>query len=299
MLLWRRRRATLQVLLVHRPRYNDWAWPKGKLDPGEGWMQAAVRETLEETGLRGRVGIPLPDSSYPLRGGGLKQVKYWAGRPIGGSGILENEIDDVAWLPVDRAHDRLSYVRDSVQLQAVVDADRKGMLDTWPLLIVRHADAIGRSDWTDDDADRPLSPAGKRRAGEIVPLLAAYAATRVLSSPSARCADTIAPYAASAGITPNLKEGLSEEGFTGDPRKVVRRLAKVFETAEPAAVCSHRPLLPTMLLQLAGHALPGSLPATTLQALAGSGLSKGEVVACQVAGTGDAARIVSVERHRP
>ncbi|GAB3582022.1 NUDIX hydrolase [Calidifontibacter terrae] len=299
MVLWRRQRSTLQVLLVHRPKYNDWAWPKGKLDPGEDWMQAAVREVTEETGLRGRVGIPLPDSSYPLRNGDLKQVKYWAGRPVGGSGVLENEIDQVAWLSAGEAHERLSYVRDSVQLQAVLDADRQGLLDTWPLLIVRHADAVARSEWDCDDRTRPLSQAGATRAEEVAGLLAAYAPTRLITSPAVRCTDTIGPYAAAAGIAPSLKFAISEEGFAQDPRKVVRRMAKVFEAAEPTVLCSHRPLLPTMLLQAAGHAVPGSLSATTLQGLAASGLEKGEVIACQVAGIGDSARIVSIERHRP
>ncbi len=299
MVLWRRQRSALEVLLVHRPKYNDWAWPKGKLDPGEGWMEAALRETMEETGLRGQVGIPLPDSSYPLRNGDLKQVKYWAGRAIGGSGRLENEIDEVAWLPVDRAHDRLSYVRDSVQLQAIVDADRRGLLDTWPLLVVRHADAVGRSEWAGEDPQRPLSTSGTARAAAIAPLLSAYAVTRVISSPSLRCVDTVEPYLQRSHLTASLKGGLSEEGFADDPRKVVRRMSKVFADGEPTALCSHRPLLPTMLLQLAGHAVPGSLAATTLQGLAAGGLDKGEIVACQVAGVGDTARIVSVERHRP
>lgn len=299
MVLWRRQRAALHVLLVHRAKYDDWSWPKGKLDPGETWVQAAVREVSEETGLRGRVGVPLPDSSYPLRSGELKHVKYWAGEAIDGHGLLEHEIDEVAWLPVDKAHAKLSYTRDSIQLQAVVEADRRFGLATWPLVVVRHADALGREGWEGEDPERPLSSAGRRRAQDLVGLLEAYAPTRIVSSASVRCADTVAPYVESAGLDPVFKRGLSEEGFADDPRKVVRHMAKAFTRAEPVAFCTHRPVLPTMLMQLAAHSTPGSLAATTLRSLAETGLDKGEALVCQVAGEGDLARVVSVERHRP
>ena len=63
---WRIRRGELQVALIHRPRYRDWSWPKGKVDPGEDWPVTAVRETREETGLQARLGIPLPDATYTV-----------------------------------------------------------------------------------------------------------------------------------------------------------------------------------------------------------------------------------------
>ena len=299
LVLWRRQRSALQVLLVHRAKYDDWSWPKGKLDPGESWVQAAVREVLEETGLRGRVGVPLPDASYPLRSGELKHVKYWAGEAIEGDGALVNEIDDVAWLPVDKAHARLSYTRDSIQLQAVVEADRRFGLATWPLVVVRHADALARDGWEGDDPERPLSVEGKERAEDLVPLLEAYAPTRIVSSASVRCADTVAPYVESAGLDPVFKNGLSEEGFAADPRRVIKHVARAFSRAQPVAFCTHRPVLPTMLMQLAAHSTPDSLAASTLRGLAESGIDKGEALVCHVAGEGDLARVVSVERHRP
>ena len=84
---WRRRRGRLQVAVVHRPKYDDWSWPKGKLDPGEEWQVAAVREVWEETGLRVRLGIPLPDSEYQVAGAShRKRVRYWAAEITGGSG---------------------------------------------------------------------------------------------------------------------------------------------------------------------------------------------------------------------
>ncbi|NKY07909.1 NUDIX domain-containing protein, partial [Cellulomonas hominis] len=84
-LVWRVRQGRLQVVLVHRPRYKDWSWPKGKLEPGEHVVTAAVREVEEEAGLDVVLGRPLPGLEYPLADGRFKRVHYWsaqvAGRP--------------------------------------------------------------------------------------------------------------------------------------------------------------------------------------------------------------------------
>ena len=102
-----------QVLLVHRPRYDDWSFPKGKLDPGEHAAVAAVREVAEETGLRVRLGPPLSPQRYEVSGGRTKHVSYWIGRAVGGDDVSayrpNDEIDAVEWVPVEEAADRLSY----------------------------------------------------------------------------------------------------------------------------------------------------------------------------------------------
>ena len=109
---WRHRAGALEVALVHRPKYDDWSWTKGKLDADELWQVAAVRETLEETGLHVRLGMPLPPTAYRVldRTGhpATKQVRYWAATVVGGVGSLENEIDEVVWLDVAGTHDRLA-----------------------------------------------------------------------------------------------------------------------------------------------------------------------------------------------
>ncbi len=149
---WRRRDGRLEVALVHRPKYDDWSWAKGKLDPGEQPSVAAARETFEETGLRRAArharsrSRSTPSSTRPAP---RRRSSCTTGRPIvtGGSGKLLHEIDEVVWVDVRTANDRLDYARDREQLLALVRAERAGELDTWPLALVRHAKATPRSKW--------------------------------------------------------------------------------------------------------------------------------------------------------
>ncbi|MBM6401532.1 NUDIX hydrolase [Phycicoccus sonneratiae] len=302
---WRVRDHALEVALVHRPRYDDWSWAKGKLDPGEDWASAAARETHEETGLRVRLGVPLPEARYTLldRDGkpGDKVVRYWAATVVGGDGRLVNEIDDVEWLDPRVAHDRLDYARDREQLRALVRHHQAGTLDTWPLVLVRHAHAVARGAWDGElDTLRPLDREGRARAAALVDVLGAYVPERVVSSPSLRCVDTVVPFAAGAGMKVRTRNGLSEEGFADDPSKAVRRLQKVVAAGRPTVLCSHGPVLPALLEvvhALAGDADPGDL--ARLEAAARERLVKGEALVCHVAGAGPSARVVAVERHLP
>lgn len=302
---WRVRDHSLEVALVHRPRYDDWSWAKGKLDPGEEWAPAAVRETHEETGLQVRLGVPLPEARYTLldKDGrpGDKVVRYWAATVTGGDGRLVNEIDDVAWLDPRVAHDRLDYARDRDQLRALVRHHQGGTLDTWPLVLVRHARAVARGAWDgSDDTQRPLDRVGTARAGVLAAVLGAYAPERVLSSPSVRCLDTVEPYATEHRLRVRERNGLSEEGFALDPSKAVRRLQKVVAAGRPSALCSHGPVLPALLEVLhglAGDAEAGSV--ALLEAASDERLAKGEALVCHVAGAGPTARVVAVERHLP
>jgi 8-oxo-(d)GTP phosphatase len=293
------------VALVHRPKYDDWSWAKGKLDPGEPWPVAATRETQEETGLQVRLGIPLPPASYIVldRTGQptTKQVRYWAAAVAGGSGELVHEIDEVRWLDVSAAHDRLDYARDRDQLRAVVRADAQGRLATWPLAVVRHAKAKPRGSWKRPDQARPLDARGQSRAQAIVPLLAAYGVRRLVSSSARRCADTLRPYAASAGLPLRLKDGLSEEGFAADAQRSSHHLLRLLERGAPAAVCTHGPVLPSLLEALRARVDEDADGATgafvDLTPPEDEPMAKGEVLVCHLVGTGDAARVVAVERY--
>jgi 8-oxo-dGTP diphosphatase len=98
-----------EVLVVHRPRYDDWSLPKGKLDEGEDFEQAALREVEEETGLRCRIDRQLGDTSYRDRKDRAKVVRYFEMRPEGGEFSPNDEVDELRWLAPAEALDLLSY----------------------------------------------------------------------------------------------------------------------------------------------------------------------------------------------
>ena len=123
--VWRRRPdGMVEVVLVHRPRYDDWSLPKGKLDPGESDEQAALREVQEETTLQARLGPELPSTTYLDRSGKHKRVRYWAMTVVDGTPSACNEVDAAVWVPVGEAAERLTYRRDVEILAA-----RPGVID--------------------------------------------------------------------------------------------------------------------------------------------------------------------------
>lgn len=111
--------ASVEVLVVHRPRYDDWTLPKGKLDPGESLVECARREVEEETGLVCEIGPELTDVTYVDHQGRTKLVRYWAMTVASGSFAPNDEVDEVRWLAVDDARRILSYSHDGVVLDAL------------------------------------------------------------------------------------------------------------------------------------------------------------------------------------
>ena len=232
-----------QVLLVHRPAYDDWAFPKGKLDRNELAPLAAVREVQEETGIRVRLGAPLTSQSYP-NGARTKVVDYWVGRVVGDpdvSGYLVNsEIDEVDWVPVEKAEKRLSYRRDRETLREALATGKK----TRALIVLRHGKARSRKAWRKPDRTRPLLVAGTAQARAAVPVLAAYGVTRIVTSSSVRCAETVAPYAEHAGLPVTRDDRLSEEDATDTAvRDIVDEL---LHSDQDALLCTHRPVVPAV-----------------------------------------------------
>ena len=162
--------------------------------------------------------------------------------------------------------------------------------------MVRHAKSVPRSRWKHSDQQRPLNEVGSARADALVPVLAAYGVRQLVSSPSARCAATVEPYSRSACARLRLREGLSEEGFEDDPASAVAVITTVLDKGVATAVCSHRPVLPTLLGALADRASDDAV-AQALRESAGPGLVKGEVLVAHVSGRGPDAVVVAVERH--
>jgi 8-oxo-dGTP diphosphatase len=233
-----------EVLLVHRPKYDDWSFPKGKLDPGEHVSTCAVREVAEETGLDVRLGPPLATQAYQVRNGSVrpKIVNYWVARVVGGDDVStyrpNAEIDAVAWVPLDKAARTLTYERDRETLAEAVAVRKK----SHPLVVLRHGKAVNRKSWKGDDRKRPLAKAGELQAEQVVPVLGAYGVQRVVSSSSKRCWTTVSPYADVADLYVEVTADLSEEDAT--PKKVETIVHEVLQRPEPVVLCTHRPVLP-------------------------------------------------------
>ncbi|WP_354641794.1 NUDIX hydrolase [Kitasatospora camelliae] len=119
------RRKKPRIALIHRPKYDDWSLPKGKLDPGEGWRAAALREVHEETGMRCALGPELPVQHYRAQGR-PKEVRYWAAVPTGGAFTPNREVDRLEWLPPRKAKERLTHPRDRILVDALLELLGRG-----------------------------------------------------------------------------------------------------------------------------------------------------------------------------
>jgi 8-oxo-dGTP diphosphatase len=243
-LLWRPSQGGvgIEVALVHRPKYDDWSIPKGKLNSGEHPIVGAVREVLEETGFHGTPGRPLEEIRY-LKDGTPKRVRFWAMRVAGGEFVPNDEVDQMMWLPPREAQKHLAPGRD----RGVVVGVDLASVSTWPCVMARHGSAGERSTWAGDDRERPLDALGEEQAEALIPLLTAYDIRRVLSADVMRCLETIGPYAGAARLTVESEPLLSETGFASQPENAVERLIELLRTQLPSVVCSQGKTIPGLV----------------------------------------------------
>jgi 8-oxo-dGTP diphosphatase len=120
-LVWRSAGASIEIVVVHRPRYDDWSLPKGKLDEGESFEDAAVREVEEETGLECELGDFLGETTYTDRKDREKLVRFWVMRAGDGDFAPDDEVDEVRWVPVEEARAMLSYPFDRALVDRAAD----------------------------------------------------------------------------------------------------------------------------------------------------------------------------------
>jgi 8-oxo-(d)GTP phosphatase len=237
-----------EVLLVHRPAYDDWSLPKGKSEPNEHILLTAVRETWEETCVRPVLGPRLPTVEY-ISWGRPKQVSYWSAFSSGHDAAPGNEIDAVSWLPLAQAREQLADTHDDPVISALRPRE------TVPLILVRHASAGRKADWPGDDQLRPLDASGVAEAQALAGLLACFAPTaRVISSPALRCTDTVRPFAAGFGGTVEAEACLAPYGRssafssqTDLADALWRLLSALVADRRPAVLCLHRENLPEVL----------------------------------------------------
>ncbi|WP_369047447.1 NUDIX hydrolase [Sinomonas sp. P10A9] len=295
---WRASGDRLEVLMIHRPRYDDWSWPKGKLDSGETLPECAAREVREEIGADARLGIPLPPTHYRVPVG-LKSVRYWAIQIEKSTTIRPDraEVDQTYWCSPDEAERLLTNRTDVAPLKALVDAHRRGHLATRPLILLRHAKAKPRSSWTKAEGDRTLAASGVRQAQAVGRLLTVWKPVRVVTSPWRRCLDTVLPYvrASRSKVKIRLVEDLTEHGAARKPRKAAAAVVSLFDKGKPAVLCSHRPVLPTLLHEFRTFLAPGlasELPTSDPY------LTPGELIVFHVPVEGRQ-RVVALEQVKP
>ncbi len=239
------------VCVLHRPRQDDWSLPKGKLDNDEIPVEAARRETIEETGSDVVLGMPLTTQRYKVEARS-KTVEYWVGRESpGGPGFAPNkEIDEVRWLRAEAAIAMLSYPRDGDLVREALNTPV-----TSPLVILRHTEAMRRADYKGvADAERPLSPAGIVAASRLTYILEAFGVRKVHSSDALRCLDTVRPFVHQTHAPLEHETLLSEEGFVASQTAALKRVDSLLDLPTGLVICTHRPILP-VLIQHVSHRL--------------------------------------------
>jgi 8-oxo-dGTP diphosphatase len=234
--------STTEVLLVHRPRYDDWSLPKGKLDAGETAVAAAIREVEEETGVRAAVQAALPPVRYHVRGV-PKVVEYWTMRVLAQEAFQPNsEVDDLRWAPPAAAARLLSYAHDAKLLSAFTPV-------SGVVVLLRHASAGQRGSWPGPDRARPLDAIGLAQASALARVLALFGPVRLVSAAPRRCVATLSPLASRLALPVEVAPVFNEDGEPGPAAERIRALAAAKVST---VVCSQRGLIPATLGLLRG-----------------------------------------------
>ena len=298
--VWRMVEGKLKILLIHRTKYRDITLPKGKVDPGEMLAETAVREVHEETGIRVALGVPVGVSRYVMASRKQKVVHYWAAEAtddaIRASTFVPNrEIAALEWVSVKKARARLSYPVDHEILDFFASQVADGVLRTFPLIVLRHAKALPRSEWEGSDAGRPLTERGRSQAESIVGPLSAFGVRKIVTSDAVRCVSTVAPLAKALGRKVTQSEKISQDAWedgTDDLRAIVGHRVR---SGKPAVLCSHGPVLPGLLAEIA--LATGTIQGSYLSSA--SDLEPAAFSVVHLSSTNPGSGIIAIETHIP
>jgi phosphohistidine phosphatase SixA/predicted NUDIX family NTP pyrophosphohydrolase len=241
---------SVEVAVVHRPRYDDWSLPKGKLAAGEREVDGAIREVLEETGHHVRLGRSLGETRYQkVRDGNPrpKVVRWWAMEAASGGFGATREVDELRWLTLAETHDILTRDTDREVLERFVRGSAVGRM----VLLVRHARAISRAEWDAEDRLRPLDACGWAQADELVRLLSHFDPALIVSADVLRCRQTVEPLAASLGLVIRDENVLSADGYPANEADATRLFRNIGGVHDCVVLCSQGEVIPDLLVRVA------------------------------------------------
>lgn len=249
-IIWRENTPfELEILVIHRPKYDDWSFPKGIVDDGEAAVAAAYREVKEETGIDAIFGQYLGSTSYKVEDN-KKKVKYWMAQAKSDQEVFvpNSEVDKIEWVDSKTARHFLTHDEDRDMLDDFLAKER--YVST--LVLLRHAKAVKRSEWTDYDLDRPLSADGIEQAQKLIAQLVPFGIAGIFSSDATRCFSTIEPFSLAADLRVTVTQDLNEEEFEKSAKTSVEYVRQLMKFEGNQLVAGHNPIIPHVLSKVAG-----------------------------------------------
>ena len=246
-LVWRKsKEKKIEIAVIHRPKYNDWTIPKGKVELSESSIACAYREVIEETSIETEFGMYLGEVKYQSLDG-PKQVSFWSAQVVKENTFTPNsEVDAIKWVEAAKAAKFLSLESD----KEILSKFNKLKYESKPLVLLRHAKALSRDEWQGDDDDRPLDSLGQMQAKRLLSIYQAFNLEQIHTSDAIRCYDTVEPMAKALGLKLEVSNKLSESAFKKDKEDAFDYARDLIKSDKRALLCSHNPILPKVLNKL-------------------------------------------------